>query len=402
MTDPQSDSNSQSKKDLSTASGAPRVAVLVDTATGWGRRLIQGVFQYGHRHGRWHLDVRARYPQGEVRIPEGWTGDGIIARLATPEIVEHVKSFGVPYVNVSSIASDKRAPMITSDKRAIAEIATQHFLERGFSHFAYSGEDDLPYVKAQREDFEAEVRKHGFEVITDPDPVSHDPAANYAELMQHLVEWVKALPKPCAVFSFGTQRGVDLLEACRMADVVVPHEVAVLGGDYDDVLCEACDPPMSAVVTASQRIGYEAAEVLSRMMQGEEVEARKTVLAPVNIHSNPSTNTYAVKDKNLITAMQFIERNAFEPIQMEDVLEQVPMSRRTLERHFKDAFGKTPAEEIRWRRVHQARKLLAETNMDLEDVAKASGLNSYAYLSQVFRKMLDETPAGYRKRMRDV
>ncbi|MBB6429838.1 AraC family transcriptional regulator [Algisphaera agarilytica] len=384
---------------VSPFSPVPRVAVLVHTSLGWGRRLMQGVFQYGYRHGRWNLDVRAHYPQGKLQVDEDWDGDGVIAAINTPELAEHVNSLGVPYVNVSAaLIPGVEAPRVVSDIHLVAEMATQHFLERGFRHFAYSGREDQPNIKRHREAFEAEVARQGFQTLVDRSEVSNAVEPNRTELMQHLQAWVKSLPKPCAIYLFGTQRGVDLIEACRRAGVVVPHEVAILAGDRDNVLCEACDPAMSSIVTGSHNVGYEAAHALDRLIRNDTSVPMETLLPPVKVHATASTDTFAVTDQNLIAAMRFIDQHALEPIQMEDVAAQVPITRRSLDRNFKEAFGKTPAEVIRWRRVRHAQKLLAETSMDVEDVAKASGLKSYTYLSQVFKRMLDETPGAYRKR----
>ena len=83
-----------------------------------------------------------------------------------------------------------------------------------------------------------------------------------------LLRWLKTLAKPVAIVAWTTELGREVIHACRRAGILVPEQVAVLAADNDDLLCEACTPSLSGIALTSERIGYEAATLLERLMQG--------------------------------------------------------------------------------------------------------------------------------------
>ena len=50
----------------------------------------------------------------------------------------------------------------------------------------------------------------------------------------------------------------------------------MIGVDNDELLCSLCNPPLSSVIPNPERIGYEAAVWLDRMMRGEEPSVRRS------------------------------------------------------------------------------------------------------------------------------
>ena len=116
----------------------PRVAVLVDTSSSWGRRIIRGIDNYTLKHGPWQLFLEARGMEDHFSTPPGWEGDGIIARIGNARMADEIAALEVPVVNVSGIVLPKDPfPRVTSDLSATGKLALEHFLDRGFRHFAY-------------------------------------------------------------------------------------------------------------------------------------------------------------------------------------------------------------------------------------------------------------------------
>ncbi|HWB52833.1 MAG TPA: substrate-binding domain-containing protein, partial [Tepidisphaeraceae bacterium] len=350
---------------------APRVAILVDTATGWGRRLVYGVMAYARKHGPWHIWVEPRGQQEHLRTPPGWAGEGIIARVATKAMARELTDQRLPIVNVSGIqlrgAPD--FPRVTTDLRAAGNLAASHFLDRGFSNFAYVGMSRLAYVREYARGFveTVEARKHSCHIYR---PLTS--ATGWKEQQAELGQWLRALPKPLALFAWGL-RGLSVLEACHSAGLRVPAEVAVLAGDEDDLLCEAANPPLSGVETPTELIGHEAAATLDRLMKKLSPPPEPQLFAPTRIVTRQSTDTLAIEDPEVAAAVQFIRDNAAQPhVDVPAVLRAVPISRRALERRFEQVFGHTPAEEIRRVRLDRARQLLLETDMPIPNVATAA------------------------------
>ena len=140
-------------------SRAPRIAVLINTSTGWGQRLIRGIIQYAHERGPWALWIEPSTFQPEVHVPEGWRGQGIIARVATRTMARHIQSTGLPCVNISAIdIPEATFPRVMPDFRKLARIAAEHLLDRGFQNFAYYGPRQRSLVRNHYEGFAEALR----------------------------------------------------------------------------------------------------------------------------------------------------------------------------------------------------------------------------------------------------
>ncbi|MGB7160938.1 MAG: DNA-binding transcriptional regulator [Tepidisphaeraceae bacterium] len=379
----------------------PRVAILIDTSTGWGRRIATGICNYGKKHGPWHLSIRERGQSERLRAPRGWSGDGVIARVSDPLIAAHVARLGVPIVNISSIhLAGWTFPTVTTDMNAAATLAAEYFAGRGFRQFAYSGAEQYSFVRNHREAFQRALAARGLELAVDRRHATSRPLDSNPKLQAGLTRWLRELPKPVAIFTWSLQRGLEILDACRAGGLVVPHEVAVLAGDYDEVLCEASSPSLSGIVPPSEQIGYEAAALMDSIFAGTAPPKEPILFPPTGIVDNASTDTLAVNDPDLVEVMKFIERRAFDPIGVPDILRAVPVARRTLERKFQQVFGRSAVDEIRHRRINRAKRLLADTDMRLNAIAESCGFCSYTYLSHVFRKSVGVSPSAYRTRAR--
>lgn len=371
----------------------PRIAVLVDTSTGWGRRLVYGVMSYARKHGPWHLWIEPRGQHEHLRPPPGWAGEGIIARVSTDQMARELGAMKVPVVNVSGIQiKGADFPRVTTDLRASAKLAAQHFLDRGFRHFAYCGILRFSYVAEHYQGFAEAAAEAGCDcAVYKPSQTVRGWKSQQADMAR----WLKELPKPAAVFTWGL-RGLAVLDACRWAGLSVPEEVAVLAGDEDDLLCEAALPPLSAIETPSEVIGHEAAAAMDRLIHGQPAPDKPYLLKPSRVVTRQSTDTLAVEDAEVAAAVQFIRLNAGRPIDVSEILRQIPISRRSLERRFEHVLGRTPAEEIRRVRLERARQLLLETDLPIPDVATASGFGSPEYLSYVFKGATGQSPLKYR------
>ena len=191
-------------------------------------------------------------------------------------------------------------------------------------------------------------------------------------------------------------QGRKVLNACSQRGIAVPDEVAVLGVDNDEVLCDFAAPPLSSVILNPHRTGYEAAALLARMMNGERIGAEAHRIEPLGVATRQSTDVLAVEDGGVAAAVRFIREHACEGISVKDVLRAVPQSRRSLEERFKKLIGRTPHEEISRVQLNQVKLLLAETDWSLERIAESTGFAHAGYLSSVFRRLSGSTPSHYR------
>ncbi|HPA18466.1 MAG TPA: DNA-binding transcriptional regulator [Verrucomicrobiae bacterium] len=378
----------------------PQVALLIDTATGWGRRIIRGIARYAQQQGGWDLWLEQRCQHAPGRLPPGWRGDGVIARVADRSLARHLSSAPGIVVNVSAASiPGVNFPTVAADLRVAARLAVAHLLDQGFKNFGYFAPLGISFVDVHHDSFIRTLSDagHPCSVLVARRGAG---AVPWRQRQRDLRAWLKSLPKPVAVLTWTSDRGRETLYACRALGLLVPEQVAVLSADEDILLCETSYPPLSAVTLTSERIGYEAAALLDRLWKGRRPPAHPVLIEPTHVVVRQSTNTLAIEDRRLAQAVAFIRGHASEPIQVNDVLRAVPMSRSRLERRFMETLGRSPAAEIRRMHLERAKELLADTDMPIPDVAEASGFQSREYLAYAFKRATGTTPRQFRARGR--
>jgi len=381
-----------------------RVAVLVDTSTTWGRGIVAGIADHCREHRRWEIFVEPRGQEERMRLPKGWQGDGVIARVSEPQLANDLLSSGLPVVNVSSIslAESERFPRVTTDLVASGEMAAKYFVERGFRNFAYFSLRGLQYVSTHQQAFAHAVQQAGGKLAALAVKPQAGAEPDWRMDLAKLGEWIRNLSKPVAILCWNASSGRELIFACHEAGIHVPEEVAVLCQADDEILCETSLLPLSAVAVAADRIGYQAAEMLDQLMRRRKLAEANLLIAPINIVTRQSTQTIALSDPVLVKALSFIRQNATQPgFGVPDVARHAGASRRNLERKFMEVLQRPPAEEIRRIRLEQAKRLLAGTRLPMPQVAEAAGFSSQAYLSSSFRTRFGKTPLQFRKEQMD-
>ena len=193
------------------------------------------------------------------------------------------------------------------------------------------------------------------------------------------------------------QLGFWLLDACNRAGIEVPEEVAVVGVEDDDALCEMANPPMSSVHYSGTKVGYEAADLLSRLMKGEPAPVEPLLLPPIGITTRRSSDVVATDDAQVALALRFIRDHAAHGISVADVCAAADCSRSTLERRMQRILDRTPQQEILRVRLERVRLLLMETDLSITKIALRTGFAHPQYLGTVFRERFGQTPGQYRK-----
>jgi LacI family transcriptional regulator len=377
-----------------------QVALLIETSNAYARGLLQGIVHYIREHQPWsfHLMEQGRGDDPPAWLA-GWSGDGIIARIETPRIARAVVRAGVPAVDVSAARLVPELPWVETDDEQIARLAAEHLLERGFKHFGFCGDARFNWSVWREKSFCARVEASGNTVHRYPAATA---AGDLAAQIGDLRRWLRDLPKPIGIMASYDIRGQQVLDACRSAGLAVPAEVAVIGVDNDELLCDLASPPLSSVIPNAHRAGYEAAALLDRMMRGKKVLPVARLIAPLGVAARQSTDVLAVDDREVAHAVQFIREHACEGIKVRDVLLAVPLSRRVLEQRFQRLLGRTPREEILHVRLGRVKQLLGETDLPLYLVAERTGFEHVEYLSVVFKRETGATPSAFRAEAQGV
>lgn len=373
----------------------PHVALVIQTSMAYGRRILEGIARYARENGPWSFYLEPRSRQDPFPAWLGsWDGDGIILSVSRPA---GSAPFRTPTVDLDDQGG---RPHVQSDHRAIGALAAEHLLERGFRRFAFFGYPGFRWSSANHEGFAARVRREGFEcrLYRGGQTASwgHQ-IPSWEEEMETASRWIASLPRPLGLMACNDFRGVQALEACRRAGVSVPEEVAVVGADDDPIACELANPALSSVVPDCRTIGYEAASRLDLMMRGGRVPRSTAVVPPLGVAVRRSSEFTAIEDPCLAEALRFIREHACRGIRVDDVLESVTVSRSKLQRLFREELGRTIHETIARERIRRVERLLVETELDYEDIARRSGFAYLGYMSTVFRRATGVTPAAYRQ-----
>jgi LacI family transcriptional regulator len=371
-----------------------KVALLIETSNAYARGLVQGVVHYVREHRPWSFQMMEQ-GRGDDPPPwlAGWDGDGIIARIETPRIARAVVKSGLPAVDLSAARLISRLPWVETDDEEIARLAAEHLLERGFKHFGYCGDARFNWSVWREGYFAEQIRKAGHECHV----FKNNPALTDLDAQsRQLSDWLRGLPKPVGIMGCYDRRGQQVLDACRNATLTVPDEVAVVGVDNDELLCELATPPLSSVIPNTHRTGYEAAALLDQMMAGKKVPATAHLIAPLGVAARQSTDVLAIDDREVAGALRFIREHACEGINVADLMRVVAVSRRVLEQRFQRHLGRTPHEEILHVRLNRVQRLLAETDLPLYLIAERAGFEHVEYLSVVFKRELGKTPREFR------
>ena len=378
----------------------PDVALLIEMSNTYARGLLHGIRQYLREHGPWSIHYgeqrRGEPPPTWLRR---WRGQGIIARVETPRIASMLRQVAVPTVDVSAARLLPELPCVETDDQAIAGLAAEHLVERGFKRFAFCPVPGFNWSKWREGAFASEVVGRGFQFFHyEPADGGRKPRDPWDIDEPAVSRWLRRLPKPIGVFAAWDGCGLRLLDMCRRMKIAVPDEVAVLGVDDDELLCDMAEPPLSSVTTDPFHTGYRAAGLLDKMMSGRKVAPDIHRIKPLGITARKSTDVMATQDPGVSQAVRFIRRHACEGINVEDVLDAVPMSRGALDTRFKALLGRTPHDEIVRVRLQRARELLEATHLGLDDIARRSGFRHVEYLSSVFKKKTGVSPSEHRNR----
>jgi LacI family transcriptional regulator len=380
----------------------PRVTVLIDTSTSWGRNVLKGIVGFTRTTNRWVISVDLRGVHEQLRLSPDWRGEGVIARVTSQKLARQIKDLGVPAINVSwSVVPGFHIPQVAADEQAVACLAADHFLERGFHHFGYVGyPDQRNYIDRCGPAFAAHAtrsgcRYHPFKARR-LGGSGHHRLARFAGLET----WLRKAPKPLAVFAWDAIRGRLVADACTNLGLRVPDEVSILAAYDDDLLCETSMPPISGIDDCPEQVGQTAAKLLDRQMRGEELPSGPYLLKPSRIVARQSTDTLAYQDSELTAAMSFIRKNADKPITVEDVLSVVSLSRRSLEQRFLQLIGRSPAAEIRRIHLQRVQDLLIRSELPISRIAAASGFLHPEVLTRAFRREIGISPTDFRKQFR--
>jgi LacI family transcriptional regulator len=380
--------------------GFKRVALIVGQDIGYCRGVLRGVQAFASTRESWIFRDAAPSLSIVAAVRE-WNPAGIIAHLFDRKVADALQRLGKPIVNTTSTL-ELDLPLVEIDHTAVGDMAAAHFLQSGFRNFGYFGSGTAGFSLVREASYRERLARNGFTCSTCRAEYLPRPAASasWSDVDQTVRKWLLALPKPVAIFASNDVPARELAEICRLVGLRVPEDVALLGVDDDQLECGLSFPPLSSIALPAERVGFEAAKVLSDLMSGRKPPSDRIVLPPGSIVVRQSSDIVAVDVPDVAQALRFIRINACRSIGVDDVLEVVAVSRRKLERDFQRVIGRTIFEEIRRTRIEKAMRLLTTTDLAMPAIAEQSGFEGARRLAVVFRQVMGMTPTEHRARFR--
>ena len=360
------------------------------------RDLLAGISHFIDSHGPWStfLELRAF----ESSLPPwlmNWDGDGIITRTHSAEMAKAIAATGLPTVEVRSTNYETGFPFVGMDNALIGQRVAEHFVNRGYRHFAAYTLDTESFFRERISNFVTPIEAAGAKCETLPAHSESSPA-DWEEHQQELMNWLTSLEKPVGIFATNDQLGVRLIDACQRAGIAVPEEVAVVGCENEETLCEFTSPSLTSVRFDGHTVGFRAATLLDRLMKNKLVDP-PSLIPPRGIEVRESSDEFVIEDAVALRAVRMIREKAFQGLTVAAICEQLSISRSTLERRMKAALKRGPKEEILRIQFREVKRLLRNTSLTIEVIAEQVGFSHAHYLQTVFRERYGITPGQFRK-----
>ncbi len=375
------------------------IVIVTNTALEFGRNVQEGVVL--HAEERWRSGWRKLVSipwRAAIRGLVDWRQfSGIIAQIWGNEVDDNIAASGVPAINVSAALANTRLPAVVVDDRMAGAQVAKYFLARGYRHFAYRSSPYPVALSATRGiGFVSVVHAAGYEVSWYGDhPAKLPPGAVRARGETTL--WLRSLPRPTALLSCHDYLAAELYGAAVATGISIPEQISLVGID-DDPGTHYAMMGISSIPLPGLDIGKTAATMLDRLMAGSPLAARTALMPIGEVITRTSSDCFAMDDADVLKAVKFIRENATQGINVSDVVNAVALSRRTLERRFRESMGNSPKNEIRRVQIEHAKYLLSRTQMSVSEIACAVGLQDRSLLSNIMRVTVGVSPTQYRSR----
>lgn len=382
-----------------------RLILLTDFTEAFAHNLLRGILEYSKGRDPWVVcRMPPSYKQtygipGVLKWAKKWEADAIIAQFDDDDEVELFRQNGIVALAQDFKSRFSVIPNITSRYELTGQMAADFFLQKGFRNFAFYGYKDVVWSEERCMGFRDRVTEKGFG--NSFFEYQKQPLENlwYYE-SEPLVDWIKSLPHPVALMACDDTQGNRIMEVCRVLGIHIPEEISVLGVDNDEIICSLSEPPLSSVSLNIAKGGYEAARLIDKLMQDKESAYEDVIIQPVTIVNRLSTDIYATDNPAILAALRYIHQNLANKINVEDIVKQVPLSRRLLEVRFRQVTGQSIYQYVSDLRMERFSQLLLAGNEPIADLAMQVGLSDFKNLSRQFKSWKGCTPIEFRKRNR--
>jgi len=375
-----------------------KILLLSDFTSEFSRLMLRGFLRYSKEVGGWSfyripLNQNDLYENTVIKIAQKWGADAIIGQISNVN-VQRLKSIGIPIILQNYTDRISGISNITGEYWGTGTMAASYFLKKRYQHFAFYGTRTTVWSREREDGFREKITESGHSVAC----YNEDYNIRYGSTsdLTALVNWLAELPKPIALFACDDAFALRITEVCCLNNIRVPEDVAVLGVDNDEILCNMSDPPLSSIVLDVEKGGYEAAAHLHQLINNSDLPQFNISINPIRIERRKSTEGYAIDDPLVLSAIRMIEDDNNKQITIPEILNQVHVSRRVLEKRFKGTVGESIYQYILKQRISWFAEKLLTSDKPVSEVAFELGFEDYINLSKIFKRICQMTPTQYR------
>jgi LacI family transcriptional regulator len=378
-----------------------RILLLINNSGAYDRGLLKGIFNYARFYTSWIFLREAPYfklrknEENLIQQIMKWQPDGII--MCENSYTNEIISLNIPTIISPFTKIFPEVINIVADDYSIGEMGASYFIDKKYKNFGFYGTKDSFWSIERKKAFIKTVEKKGFKVSCFESSIERNDFSWESEPF-YIAAWLKQLSLPLALMSCADDWSQLVVEAVKILDLRIPEDIAILGVDNDELICELANPPLSSIKQDSDRIGFEAAYLLDQKIKKGKVLIKNIVGAPINVVVRQSTDILAVKDISLVKALNFINENTTKgPLPVNMVANAANTSRRVLEKKFQQQLGITVGNRIKLVRINAICERLLNTDKSIQEISYEMGFASCTNFSSFFKKYKKVSPLAYRR-----
>lgn len=379
-----------------------RIIFLSDFTESFAYQLLKGILAYSKETQPWAVckmpqEYKLKYGiNGIINWAKHWQADAIIGQFSDHDPVELFAEHQIVAVAQDYMSRFTSIPNITSDYYLTGQMAAEFFINKGFSNFAFYGFNNTVWSKERLQGFQTTILQKGF---TNFYEYQHEDIQDlwYYDSVS-LASWLKSLPKTTALFACDDNQGKKITEVCRINGIKIPDDIIVLGVDNDEMTCTLSDPPLSSIQLNISKAGYDLARALDLQINQQIPIIKDICITPVSIINRASTDILSIDSPHILTAIRYIQNNVSKKLSVDEIVKQVPLSRRLLEIKFKATVNKTIYEYILFSKIECMANLLINTGDSVIDITAKVGLGDTKNVARIFKSVKGCTPTDFRKK----
>ena len=376
------------------------ILFLTEVLAGTHVAKLEGVYDRAREYG-WHV-VDAEFENSRHSIADyirTWRPDGCLVVGSALTAPLSPRSFaGLPTVYLDPDERTRRdgRAYVASDPRPLAEAAARELIALDCASYAYVGWNErTAWSEDRRRAFAAIIQDTGrpFAAFA-----GHCDAKDKISFQRQLRAWLKRLPKPCGIFTANDTTAAQVIDACQSLKLDVPTDVAVVGVDNQEIICENAPVSITSIEIDFRAAGRLSAEALAEFMADPSRTPAPRLFGPGRMVRRQSTRQLLRASPVVERALEKIRREACFGLTAADVVAAMNLPRRGAERRFRAATGTSILEEINRQRLERAFSLLRRPGYPIALIAQQCGWSNDVFLKRLFKRTTGMTMRAWRKR----